>query len=261
MPTTTSLSEQDVAVLRVVVQGHPDRKLTKSGRNINTHVSALTVSEIQVALGLSENTIINCIAHLVSVDLIASGRELPSLWGRLTGRPEQWYVWATEQGKCWLDDVKSAANRPENSRLENFKDELSNIAELLDFLGFTIAPDGVGLALTGLFSGYKPAEMASYIILCTLALDVKEAEDRLDVLMNIFSHGITVIEALRTLRDKGHIRNDIYDNDTNAIIGVIKIESEQLNWVERVLSDPLLKNNGSHSHVMRIASSNLYSKT
>jgi hypothetical protein len=89
-------------VLEIIARGHPDRTMNHRGNFSSGTVNAIEWNEIQVASGLSFDEFGQCIAHLVQGNLIKSGRELPGFLGRIAGKQERTYFWATDLGHDFL---------------------------------------------------------------------------------------------------------------------------------------------------------------
>lgn len=67
-------------------------------------VNALEWTEIQIASDLSSNVFGDCIAHLVAGSLIDSSVQRPGMLGRMSGKEEKFFFWATERGSKFLAD-------------------------------------------------------------------------------------------------------------------------------------------------------------
>ena len=117
------------------------------------------------------------------------------------------------------------------------------VINLLETMGYTITNDGIGMIALELASDYSAAEVASHIILVTIALDVQESSvDNADLikLMEIASSSITVSKSLKFFVENKWMHPTQYQNDNAAIAGVSIVGPEQLSWVEKILSDPMI---------------------
>ena len=131
---------------------------------------------------------------------------------------------------------KKKAGPPENT--------IEVVAELLKPLGYELTEDGIGLVATEIASNYSAAEIVSHIILCTIALDAKEAHDDADLkkLMEIASSSISVSKAIKFFIENKWMHPSQYQNDVAALAGVSILGPEQKEWIEKILSDPMVSN-------------------
>lgn len=98
------VTKKERKILEIVARGHPERTMNVRRSFASGTVNALEWTEIQIASGLSSNEFGDCIAHLVAGNLIDSGEQSPGLLGRLRGKDEQFFFWATELGHRFLAD-------------------------------------------------------------------------------------------------------------------------------------------------------------
>lgn len=215
--------------------------MTATRRGVSSQVPALTWDEIEIALGERRAELSDCIARLVRNDYIDSGMQPPSLWGRLLGKSETFYFWLTEAGSDYLQrgpgSVQSDVN-VEVSRKTLIKD-LSTVESLVRQLGYDLNRFGRACAIMSLKSGYSHAETASHLALTTFALDVKEADYDLMMLISLGSHARAMMEVLSEFKDAGLMPEDIYQTDVNTLYYLSRMGEQQLEWVERVLSHPV----------------------
>jgi hypothetical protein len=115
----------------------------------------------------------------------------------------------------------------------------SESAAILKALGFDLLPYGAGVAIASHFSGYSPHESASLIASTTLALEIRNANNNVMVLMMVAAHATAVSRRLAGFAQQGLMRKDIFDNDMQALLGLITIDADQKKWVDRLLSDPV----------------------
>jgi hypothetical protein len=95
------ISEKCRKVLEVIFRGHPERT-TWTSRGVSKKVSAVTWSELQIALNASFDDIENSIANLVSNKFIESGLQNPTLWRKLQGEKQTPFFWITATGEAFL---------------------------------------------------------------------------------------------------------------------------------------------------------------
>ncbi|MCF4097865.1 hypothetical protein [Maritalea mediterranea] len=107
-------------------------------------------------------------------------------------------------------------------------------------LGLDLTPYGAGVALLSTESGYSPAETASHFAVVTIARDMKAAMDDIEDMVSLVPRGYAILECLKDLKDKGFIREELWANDATAIGKIINPSSETEEWIERILSDPVV---------------------
>jgi hypothetical protein len=123
---------------------------------------------------------------------------------------------------------------------ERTENSAQRVGAFLTKLGYDLTPYGAGVSV-GL-DGYSDAETASYFALATLARDVKDAGDNIEKLAAFLPHATAMLKILKEYKDAGLIREALWKNDTTAIWHVANVDKEQLSWIERVLSDPVISN-------------------
>jgi len=238
MQSETPLLSMDIRVLQVIGKGHPDRTMISKKRLGSTiPVNALTLSELQVALGEKESVILESIAHLVASNLIESGRQIPTFFGRLRGEQEEWYVWITSRG---MDRLRTETNIESSKNTDSDANPIGIVASILEKLGFNMTKYGAGVALSSLYSGYSAMEAASFIALATFAEDARLAGDDIRKVMMLLCHAQAVIDVLKNAPAQGLMRESIFRNDATAMIRVTTIDPHQEEWIARVLSDEML---------------------
>jgi|GEM_PF-2045238 len=116
------------------------------------------------------------------------------------------------------------------------------VRQLVTQLGNDLTDYGAGVALLSLESGYSVAETASHISVATFAHNVKRAADEanLDATMTLLKVGMATLEMLKELKDDGLIRSEIWANDAQAIGKMMNPSKEALEWVDKVLADPVI---------------------
>lgn len=118
-------------------------------------------------------------------------------------------------------------------------EDLSEISTYLRVMGYDLTNYGAGVALAERASGYSKAEVASHIAHVTLALDVKEAGSDPLRLTRLAAHGRALLDVLKSYKDDGLMHPTQWQNDSRAVIGIATVNKEQLEWIEKVLSDPI----------------------
>lgn len=139
-----------------------------------------------------------------------------------------------DQQMFWGRRKKTAQN--EHPQIKD-DENLNNCIAILRHLGFSANPYGIGV-MTFQLEKYSTAEIAVNIAILTLARDIRDRED-VESLVNISIHAIKVAEIMKEFRDRGMMRQSVWQNDTIGLAGIMKIDSEQLEWCERILSDPV----------------------
>lgn len=241
------VTEADLRLLALIARGHPSRKITATHRGIAKQVSALTWDELQLVLGSKSENFSDSIACLVANKYIDSGSQLPSLWGRIRGAESTTFFWITEAGARFLEDnkiesgqdAKAAADRDQPG-LKHSEGDLVRVEKIVEQLGYRISPYGIGVALLSLESGYSHAETASQIVLATLALDAKAASGDLLRSIAMAPHAKAIIEILSEYKRTGLMREEIFQNDARAVIGVVTVDQNQKQWIDSVLSDNII---------------------
>lgn len=226
----------ELDVLRVIARGHPDRKVTATTNGYSGQISGLTWEEIQVALHVAGTDIAEPISILVRKQLIDSGREYPTLLGKLAGQKAKTYFWITPTGTATLASLEDRKPRPE--WLD--PDDISTVRDLLAQLGFELTMYGVGAAVLSLQSGYGDAETASYLALATVARDVRERGHDLDDTMRIAVHVRTMLTVLRQFHANGLMSEKFLNNDAQALTKIAIPSPEQKEWIDRILSDEVV---------------------
>jgi hypothetical protein len=115
-------------------------------------------------------------------------------------------------------------------------ESLSFISTLLEASGYLLTHYGTGVSLASLWSGFTKEETFSHIALMSLAQHAKDAGNNAIDLSNISLRALAIAKEINALHSAGKIRADIYKNDINAIISVTTIDSNQVEWIDRVLT-------------------------
>lgn len=119
------------------------------------------------------------------------------------------------------------------------KDNLESVIYHLQMMGYDLLPYGAGVAQAELSSGYNAVETASHIALTTMALDIKESGDDIIALAAFIPHAKALLELLKKYKEKKLMNPTQWDNDARAIYHIATVDENQLEWIEKVLSDPI----------------------
>ena len=119
------------------------------------------------------------------------------------------------------------------------KNDLDSVEYHLQMMGYDLLPYGAGVAQAELSSGYNAVETASHIAFTTMAWDVKEAGDDIMALVAFVPHGKALLELLKEYKDKKLMNPTQWDNDARAIYHIVTVDEHQLEWIEKILSDPI----------------------
>jgi hypothetical protein len=117
-------------------------------------------------------------------------------------------------------------------------DPLSDVTAHLKNLAYDLTPYGASVASLELQSGYSPAEVASHLALITMALDIKNVGLSTQLLWFV-PHARALLDVLKSYRDKGLMREAIWKNDATAVYGISMVDNKQVQWIDKVLSDPI----------------------
>ena len=119
------------------------------------------------------------------------------------------------------------------------KNDLDAVEYHLQKMGYDLLPYGAGVAQAELLSGYNAVETASHIAFTTLARDVEKVGDDILALASFIPHGKALLELLKEYKDKKLMNPTQWDNDARAIYHVITVNEHQLEWIDKILSDPI----------------------
>ena len=117
--------------------------------------------------------------------------------------------------------------------------DLDNVTYHLQMMGYDLLPYGVSVAQVELSSGYNAIETASHIAFTTMALDVKEIGDDVMALAAFMPHAKALLELLKEYKDKKLMNPTQWDNDARAIYHIVTVDEHQLEWIDKILSDPI----------------------
>ncbi len=149
----------------------------------------------------------------------------------------------TKDGRVFrsVGGAETVAPKSESkSDTRSSSDDLKRVESNMEQLGYAITPYGLAVGLLSLESNYSPAEVASHLGLATLALDAKEAEMDITKLIALLPHARAMVEILSEFKESGLMREEIYKNNSHAILKVVIPDKNQPIWIERVLSDPMV---------------------
>lgn len=121
-------------------------------------------------------------------------------------------------------------------------DLIFEVKKLVEQFGYELTPYGIGVALLSIERGYSAAETASHVILVTIARDAKSVYQtpNTEATTSLNQFGRFALETMNVLKDAGHIRSNVWKNDTTAIEKIMSPSPETSNWIEKVLSNPLV---------------------
>lgn len=140
----------------------------------------------------------------------------------------------------WPTDAEDRIDQEQSEKPGEAVSDITQVQERLEELGYDITPYGASVALMSVESGYSHAETASHLALATLARDAKEAENDIMKTIQLLGHAREMLPILVQYQDRGLMRQELYQNDGRAMIGVAMMDEEQRSWIERVLSDPVV---------------------
>ncbi len=72
-----------------------------------------------------------------------------------------------------------------------------------------------------------------------MALDVKQAGDNIMALMAFIPHAKALLEILKEYKDKNMMNLTLWENDARAVYYIITVDENQIEWIEKILSDPI----------------------
>jgi hypothetical protein len=131
--------------------------------------------------------------------------------------------------------------RGNTKEIHSVNADIKNTEKILGELGYDILQPGIEFAKESLEGGYSPAETASGIALIALAQDARVATGPTK-LSGIPTHAELMIEILTEFRDDGLIADELFGNDSKALLMVATPSPEQTNWIDTLLSDATLAN-------------------
>lgn len=219
-------------LLAAIAAGHPERRLEVSVRGQRMRVAPLTWNELAVAVGVAERELTDPIAHLVAGEVVDSARQPAGFFKRLRGEDDTTFFFATDKGRRLLQ-----ADAPSDDDVN--AERLENVRKIAHHLGYDLTAYGAAFSLISLGSGYNEFATATQIALVTLAADIREAGTDITKLMAFMPHTMAMIEIMKEWKDKGVLPQAIFENDGRAMVKVATVSSEQNEWIDKVLSDPV----------------------
>jgi hypothetical protein len=109
-------------------------------------------------------------------------------------------------------------------------------------MGYDINDEGSVIAIKMMKSGYNEVESASYIAMVTMALDIKNADKNLELLMSFSSHVRALLDLLKKYKDENKMREDVWKNNSKAIFKIFYLDENTKSWIEKILtSDDSIK--------------------
>ena len=227
MSYPSEITNSDIALLKIISKGNPSERLR-----------ALTWAEIKAKSDMWHNEFSDSIAHLVSNNLIKSTSQLPGFFAKLRGAAEIRYFWITDSGREFLELIPKI-QLDANAEEDNEKKSISEVADVLKQLGYKLTKHGTGVALLELQSGYSVIDTASHIALTTMARDISEAGNNIEKLIKFVPHASAIIEILEEWKNQCLMSEMQFQNDGKAFLGIVLIDAQQENWINKVLADPI----------------------
>lgn len=235
----------ELDILRAIGRGHPTRRFTARLDGRDKELSAVTWDEIQVAVQATMLEIAEPISHLINKGLIDSSREYPSLLGKLAGKKPITYFWITKNGEATLNSI-SDQKKPADDADDN--DLIVEVDDKMLELGFILSKYGTAVALLSRQSGYSAAETASHLALATIARDIREEPNNLDMTLAIANQAREMLQVLKRFVEDGDMRANFFKNDGLALVKIATPGPEQHEWLNRVLSDEIVARDRVASH-------------
>ena len=118
-------------------------------------------------------------------------------------------------------------------------DPLERVENIVRHLGYDLLPYGIGVAKLELESGYREMEIASHIALTTLALDIRESGNDIERFGALALHGKSICRVLNEANKNKMMNPNQWQSDVNAVVKISIPSEEQLQWIDKVLSDPI----------------------
>lgn len=222
-------------LLAAIAAGHPERRMEVSVRGQRMRVAPLTWNEIAVAMGVPQHDLTDPIAHLVAGNAIDSAQQPAGFFKRLRGEDDTTFFFATEKGRRLLQT--DAPKQPSDNDVD--EERLENVRKITHHLGYDLTRYGYAFSLISLGSGYDEFATATQIALVTLASDVRQAGHDITKLMAFMPHTMAMVDIMKDWKDRGMLREDIFQNDGRAMVKVATVSPEQNEWIDKVLSDPV----------------------
>jgi hypothetical protein len=127
--------------------------------------------------------------------------------------------------------AKAAAELEASKKLAEFLRLSSGLVPAESVNSFPIAKHVV----YSLASGYSPAETVLHAFKLTVACQLALAGNDIDKLMRIYRVAVAALEHMTEWRDSGGIRPNLFENDSNAIMGMAYLSSESEGWIKKVM--------------------------
>lgn len=121
----------------------------------------------------------------------------------------------------------------------NISNPLEEVEAHLKIMGYNLLPYGAAVALADIKNGYNSVEAASLIAVTTMALDIKEAGDDILSLMAFLPHGLALLKVLKKYKENNQMHPTQWQNDSAAVWHIVNVDEKQLEWVDKILSDPV----------------------
>ena len=72
-----------------------------------------------------------------------------------------------------------------------------------------------------------------------MALDIRIAGSNIEKLGLYFIHAMALLKVLKSYKDNGQMREELWKNDSNALFRASTVDENQEEWVAKILSDPV----------------------
>lgn len=106
-------------------------------------------------------------------------------------------------------------------------------------MGYDLSHLGIGIAALDQFHNRNSIETASYIALITLAQNVRNAGNDMEILATLAVHGRVLIDVLAYYKEQGLMHPLQWQNDATAVFRVAFLSEDQEKWLDAVLADPV----------------------
>lgn len=120
---------------------------------------------------------------------------------------------------------------------------VEQVKAFLAQMGYALESYGEDAAQQRIAAGLSPAEVAAEIVYTTMAYDLKHAGTTATASLRYRPVATGILNALDEYKEKGLMREELHQQAYEAIVAVNAINENQLQWIEKVLADPLLGQN------------------
>jgi len=119
--------------------------------------------------------------------------------------------------------------------------DINEVSEFLERLGYKLLPEGEGVVSVGIAGEQTHAEVASFIALYTLAREIRNAGDDIELLALQTVHAHEMLKLIKRYRGSDMIRKEPWEVLSTLIFKVSQVDSEQEGWLNQVLNTELAK--------------------